>query len=57
MNFNTIAVAAITGLTIRQITYWDSSHFIKPSISEAAGYGSARLYSFVDLVLTCVSHR
>jgi len=50
MNYNTAAVAAITGLTKRQISYWDSSHFIKPSISEAAGYGSARLYSFGDLV-------
>jgi predicted RNase H-like HicB family nuclease len=50
MNINTTAVAAITGLTIRQISYWDSSHFIKPSVSEAAGYGSARLYSFGDLV-------
>ncbi len=50
MNYNTAAVAAITGLTKRQISYWDSSHFIKPSINEAAGYGSARLYSFGDLV-------
>jgi predicted RNase H-like HicB family nuclease len=50
MNYNTAAVAAVTGLTVRQISYWDSSHFIKPSISEAAGYGSARLYSFGDLV-------
>jgi predicted RNase H-like HicB family nuclease len=50
MNYNTATVAAVTGLTVRQISYWDSSHFIKPSISEAAGYGSARLYSFGDLV-------
>lgn len=50
MNYNTAMVASVTGLTIRQISYWDSSHFIKPSISEAAGYGSARLYSFGDLV-------
>jgi predicted RNase H-like HicB family nuclease len=50
MNYNTATVAEVTGLTIRQISYWDSSHFIKPSISEAAGYGSARLYSFGDLV-------
>lgn len=50
MNYNTATAAAVTGLTVRQISYWDSSHFIKPSISEAAGYGSARLYSFGDLV-------
>ena len=50
MNYNTAAVAMITGLTKRQISYWDSSHFIKPSISEDAGYGSASMYSFGDLV-------
>jgi predicted RNase H-like HicB family nuclease len=50
MNFNTKAVSKIIGLTQRQIDYWDKTHFIKPSIQEAAGYGSARLYSFADLV-------
>jgi len=50
MNFNTRAVSRITGLTPRKIDYWDKTHFIKPSIKEAAGYGSARLYSFEDLI-------
>lgn len=50
MNFNSKAVARITGLTFRQVDYWDRTHFIKPSEVEAAGYGSARLYSFNDLV-------
>jgi predicted RNase H-like HicB family nuclease len=50
MNFNTNAIHKVTGLTIRQIDYWDRTHFIKPSIAEATGYGSARLYSFTDLV-------
>jgi predicted RNase H-like HicB family nuclease len=50
MNFNTKAIHRITGLTMRQIDYWDRTHFIKPSVSEATGYGSMRLYSFTDLV-------
>jgi predicted RNase H-like HicB family nuclease len=50
MSFNTKTVAALTGLTQRQIDYWDSTHFIKPSLKEAAGYGSGRLYSFEDIV-------
>ena len=50
MNFNTKAVFKITGLSIRQIDYWDRTHFIKPSVSEASGYGSVRLYSFNDLI-------
>ncbi len=50
MNFNTAAVSKICGLTKRQLDYWDRTHFIKPSVREAAGYGSARLYSFTDLI-------
>jgi len=50
MSFNTRTVATLIGLTQRQIDYWDRTHFVKPSLKEAAGYGSGRLYSFVDLV-------
>jgi predicted RNase H-like HicB family nuclease len=50
MNFNTKAISRIIGLSIRQIDYWDRTHFIKPSVSEASGYGSTRLYSFNELV-------
>jgi predicted RNase H-like HicB family nuclease len=50
MNFNTKIINNITGLTIRQIDYWDRTHFIKPSVREATGHGSVRLYSFTDLV-------
>ena len=50
MNFNSKAVSKITGLSFRQIDYWDRTHFIKPSVSEASGYGSVRLYSFNDLI-------
>jgi len=50
MNFNTKTVSKITGLTLRQIDHWDKTHFIKPSVREASGYGSVRLYSFTDLI-------
>lgn len=50
MNFNTSTVSKVTGLSKRRIDYWDSTHFIKPSLREAAGYGSTRLYSFEDLI-------
>ncbi len=48
--YNTKAVCRLTGLTPRQVDYWDRVHFIKPSLGEASGYGSVRLYSFTDLV-------
>jgi len=50
MNFNTKAVSRITSLSLRRIDYWDRTHFIKPSISDATGRGSVRLYSFNDLI-------
>jgi predicted RNase H-like HicB family nuclease len=50
MNFNTKTISRISGLSARQIDYWDRTHFIKPSVSEASGYGSVRLYSFNDLI-------
>lgn len=50
MAYNTGTVSKITGLTVRQIDYWDRAHFIKPSVQEASGTGTSRLYSFTDLV-------
>ena len=50
MNFNTKSVAKITGATQRQIDYWDHTNLVKPSVQEASGHGSVRLYSFSDLV-------
>ena len=48
--FNAKMACRITGLSYRQIDHWDRSHFIKPSLQEARGTGSARLYTFVDLI-------
>jgi len=49
-SFNTKSVSKIIGIPPRVIDYWDRSNFIKPSISEASGHGSVRLYSFSDLI-------
>jgi len=51
MSFNRRTAAALTGLTPRQIGYWDRTHIVSPSLKDSAGYGSGRFYSFVDLVL------
>lgn len=50
MSFNSKAVVKLTRLTMRQVDYWDRTHFIKPSVKEASGYGTGRLYSFEDIV-------
>lgn len=48
--FRTSEVAKLTGLSQRQLDHWDRTGFVKPSLAQAAGRGSARFYSFRDLV-------
>jgi DNA-binding transcriptional MerR regulator len=50
VNFNTQTVCEIIGITRRQVQYWDETDFVKPSVRQASGHGSTRLYSFFDLV-------
>lgn len=55
--FSTAQVARLSGLTPRQIDHWDRQGFLKPSIQSAKGYGSARRYSFADVVRLRVAAR
>ncbi|TEB08654.1 hypothetical protein Psch_02221 [Pelotomaculum schinkii] len=48
--FRSSEVSVLTGLTQRQIDYWDRNGLFKPSLAQAAGRGSARFYSYLDLV-------
>ena len=48
--FSTARAARLTRLSTRQLDYWDRRGFLTPSLARADGYGSARRYSFVDLV-------
>jgi predicted RNase H-like HicB family nuclease len=48
--FNSKMLSKIIGIPLRIIDYWDRTNFIKPSVHEASGYGSMRLYSFTDLI-------
>lgn len=49
-SFSTAEVARVTGLTPRQLDWWDRRGFLSPSAAPAAGYGSKRRYSFTDVV-------
>jgi DNA-binding transcriptional MerR regulator len=42
--------AKVVGITYRQLDYWARTDLIRPSMSDAAGSGSRRLYSYSDLV-------
>jgi uncharacterized protein (DUF433 family) len=55
--FSQELVQRITGLSRTQLEYWDRTDVIKPSIAEAEGRGSPRLYSFRDLIKLKVAAR
>jgi DNA-binding transcriptional MerR regulator len=43
-------VCSIVGITYRQLDYWARTGLLGPSISQAKGSGSQRVYSYSDLV-------
>ena len=43
-------VCGIVGITYRQLDYWARTGFLVPSLQQARGSGTQRLYSFADLV-------
>jgi DNA-binding transcriptional MerR regulator len=43
-------VCRIVGITYRQLDYWARTDLVTPSVRDATGSGSQRLYSFQDLV-------
>jgi DNA-binding transcriptional MerR regulator len=54
MAYNSKTACKLVGISKRQIGYWDETHLIKPSVQEAGGRGTIRLYSFADLVQLAV---
>ena len=48
--YNSNEACKITELTYKQLDYYDRTNFINPSINQADGYGTKRLYSFNDLL-------
>ncbi len=43
-------VCSVVGITYRQLDYWARTGLLHPSISQARGSGSQRVYSYSDLV-------
>ena len=43
-------VCQIVGITYRQLDYWARTNLLKPSLTDAKGSGTARLYSYNDLL-------
>ena len=45
------AAAAASGISYRQLDYWDRTALVQPSVRGAAGSGSQRLYAFRDILV------
>lgn len=43
-------VCAIVGISYRQLDYWARTDLLRPSLADAKGSGSQRLYSYEDLL-------
>ena len=43
-------VCKIVGITYRQLDYWARTDLIRPSLADAKGSGTQRMYSYRDLV-------
>jgi DNA-binding transcriptional MerR regulator len=43
-------VCRVVGITYRQLDYWARTNLIRPSIADARGSGTQRLYSYRDLL-------
>lgn len=44
-------VCRLVGISYRQLDYWARTGLVRPSVRDAGGSGTQRLYSFQDLVL------
>ncbi|MEY4130215.1 MAG: hypothetical protein RLZZ31_339 [Actinomycetota bacterium] len=50
VGFSGRRTAEIVGITYRQLDYWARTDLVRPSLVDAAGSGSRRLYSYTDLL-------
>jgi DNA-binding transcriptional MerR regulator len=48
--FSGTQAAKVVGITYRQLDYWARTDLIRPSLTDAAGSGSRRKYSYKDLL-------
>ena len=48
--FSGTKAAKIVGISYRQLDYWARTDLVRPSLADAAGSGSRRLYSYRDLL-------
>ncbi|MGI9528594.1 MAG: MerR family transcriptional regulator [Acidimicrobiia bacterium] len=57
LGFRSPQVCTVVGITYRQLDYWDRTGLLGPSLQEASGSGTQRLYTFQDIVTLRVVKR
>lgn len=57
LGFRSPQVCKVVGITYRQLDYWDRTGLLGPSLQEASGSGTQRLYTFQDIVTLRVVKR
>ena len=50
VGFSGRKTAEVVGISYRQLDYWARTDLVRPSLAEARGSGSRRLYSYRDLL-------
>ena len=50
VGFSGTRAAAVVGISYRQLDYWARTDLVRPSLCDASGSGSRRLYSYRDLL-------
>ena len=50
LGFSGTQTAKVVGISYRQLDYWARTDLIRPSLTDATGSGSRRLYSYNDLL-------
>ncbi|HEX6967846.1 MAG TPA: MerR family transcriptional regulator [Micromonosporaceae bacterium] len=57
VGYRGVTACHATGISYRQLDYWARTGLVVPSVRDASGSGTARLYSFRDLVVLKVVKR
>lgn len=50
VGFSGTKAAGVVGITYRQLDYWARTNLVRPSLVDASGSGSRRLYGYRDLL-------
>jgi DNA-binding transcriptional MerR regulator len=57
LGYRGVIACQAAGISYRQLDYWARTNLVLPSIRSAAGSGSARLYSFKDILVLKIVKR